>query len=187
MTMDQSSFDAKGFIEFDLRSGKIRSAGSEQLTLVPTEVLAELEPGEPLKEAARDWGRVHGGRLKEHLSSKGKSGGMEALADHLGGTAAALGMGRLSVEIVGDALLFRSKSKADSSANEGLNALMSGFLAGYLDALTGRSFDVAPLGPNEGDLIFLAGNSNAVNRVFRWREEGVDLFAAIGRLSEGSI
>jgi hypothetical protein len=184
--MDQSAFDAKGFIEFDLSSGTICSAGKERLALIPLEVLAELEPKDALLQAARSWGRVHGERFKDSLSDQSGPAGMETLADHLGGTAAALGMGRLSVEIVGDALLFRSKSHGTSSVNKGQNALMGGFLAGYLNGFAGHPFDVEPLGADGEDLVFLAGNSSAVNRVRLWREQGMALLAAIARLSEGS-
>jgi hypothetical protein len=183
--MDQSTFDAKGFVEFDLSVGTICSVGKERLALVPIEVLAELEPGEPLNQATRDWGRIHGERLKKALAKEGEPG-VEALADHLGGTAAALGLGLLSVEIVGDALLFRCKSQGNLRSSRGWSALITGFLAGYLAGFSEHSFEVAPLGQDGADLVFLAGNSNAVNRVSEMRIEGMDLLAAIGRISEGS-
>ena len=66
--MKSEVFDAAGFVEFDLTSGTISSAQSSGLALVPPEVLAVLEPGDRLDEAARTWGAEHGRRLEAALA-----------------------------------------------------------------------------------------------------------------------
>ncbi len=184
--MDQLGFDAQGFVKFDLETGLISSQGQEQLTLVPPPVLAALEPGDKLDSAAKRWGMVHGEKLHASLLKSDTEPGVEVLADHLGGTAAVLGMGRLSVEIRGDALMFRAHSDADQASSKGLNALLGGFLAGYVSALIGQSLQVLPLGVSDGDQLFFAGNPEAVTKVRDLIEEGIPPLSAIGRLSEGS-
>ncbi|MCP4604894.1 MAG: hypothetical protein GY847_30965 [Proteobacteria bacterium] len=184
--MNQPVFDTEAFIEFNLDNGKIYSVGKEQLALVPPDVLAALEPGDRLNEASRCWGKVHGERLAEGLAETDDSVEVGVLAEHLCGTAATLGMGRLSVEIYGNALMFQEHSEEDQTTSRGCDSLLGGFLSGYLSALVPDSFDVLPLGRIGGKKLFWAGNPDAVNQVRLWIEDGIEPFAAIGRLSEGS-
>jgi len=184
--MDQFGFNAQGFVKFDLETGLICSRGEEQLTLVPLPVLATLEPSKGLKGAAHRWGMLHGERLQARLLETDTDVGVEVLADHLGGTAAVLGMGRLSVEIRGDALMFRTQLNSEQAPQEGLNALLGGFLAGYVSALIGQSLDVLPLLKLGSVQLFWTGNPEAVAKVRGWIDQGTSPLDAIDRLSEGS-
>ena len=152
------------------------------MALVPIEVLATLSPGDQLDKAARAWGRNHGQKLKDELEGVLDSTGVEPLAEHLGGTVAALGLGNVRVEIQGDALMFRVFSNEDGSENVGCSALLGGFIAGYLAALGENTFDVLQLGSSGEGQLYWVGNSDAVTRVRDWIEEGVEPLAAVGRL-----
>ncbi len=182
--MDQPVFDAATFVKFDLTEGTIRSVGEEQLALVPPEVLAALNPGTELNEAGREWGSVHGKRLATALAEKESAPGVDVLAEHLCGTAATLGLGRLSVEIHGDALTFRVHT--ETTGSPGTEALLGAFIAGYLSVLTPNSYDVFLLDRVSGERLYWAGNSAAVQKVRRWIDDGIDPLAAIQRLTEGS-
>ncbi len=185
--MDQPVFDAAAFVAFDLKAGMIFSAAKEPLALVPLDVLETLAPGNQLDEAAHRWGSIHGERLALTVASAGDSVGVDVLAEHVGGTVAALGMGRVSVEIYGDALMFRAQVEGKQDASDGRDALLSGFLAGFVSALTTESFDVLLIDQAAQSKLFWAGNPDAVRRVRRWIEDGIEPLAAIGRLSKGSI
>ena len=65
--MSASVFDAAGFVTFDLSTGEIRSAGEEQLALIPPDVLALLDPDVQLARVITNWGGVHGERLATSL------------------------------------------------------------------------------------------------------------------------
>ena len=184
--MEQLSFDAAGFIEFDLNAGQIRSAGNETLALVPFNVLAALEPGEDLKKTAQEWGLLHGNRLSEKIADSGKSAGINVLADHLGGIAATMGMGRVRIEIRGDALIFKARTESKSNASAGALALVNGFITGYLNALGEHRFEGVSLGEIKGEQCFWVGNSFAAQKVRKFINEGVTPLAAVERLAEGS-
>ena len=180
--MTQSVFDAAKFVEFDLERGEIHSSGSERLALVPIDVLASLSPGDRLDKAARAWGKNHGLKLLEAIEGDSESAEIGSLAEHLGGTVAALGLGNVVVEIQGDALMFRVILSEDGSENPGCAALCGSFIVGYLDALGENTFSVLKVADDSKGQLYWVGNSKAVSRVRLWIEDGVDPLAAIGRL-----
>ncbi|MDJ0765433.1 MAG: hypothetical protein QNJ97_20805 [Myxococcota bacterium] len=184
--MMQPVFDAASFVAFDLGRGTIHSAGSEQLALVPIDVLTALEPGEHVNAAARAWGGNHGRRLSASQGDALQNIGMDVLAEHLCGTMAALGLGSLSIEIHHSALMFRLRSNSEVPFPEAGDALRSGFLAGYLKSLGQYGFEVIPLVRQGDETLFWAGNPEAVPRVRQWIEEGVDPITAVRRLCERS-
>ena len=95
--MDKSSFDAAASVQFNLENGIILSSVKEkQLTLLPIEILSTLEPGVELEKVAYQYGHLHGAQLLETLPKPDAGLGIDALADHLGGTTSVLGIGRLT-------------------------------------------------------------------------------------------
>lgn len=183
--MDSQYFDAAGFLSFNLADGEVRGASSEQLALIPYEMLASLEPGDALVNAARGWGEQHGSRLARAIEDGGRPSGVEALAEHLGGTLAVLGMGKCRVEIRGAALLFRMSATSSATA-AGQRSLVSGFIGGYLSAVADQQFEVIGLGENRGDDLYWAGNPDAVEQIARQIEGGSEPLEAITALVEGS-
>jgi hypothetical protein len=186
--MSQTSFDAASFVQFDLENGLVSTLEKKPVALVPLEVLSTLEPGEELHEAASSFGRLHGKQLQVNLQGADQSPGVQELAEHLAGTAAVLGLGRLSVEIFGDALILRIGSTSEDSAtsSRGYQALLCGFFSGYLNSLSSREFQVIPLDVVDSDQRYLASNPNAAKKVIRWMSSGTDTITAIGKLSEGN-
>ena len=188
--MEKPLFDATSFVEIDLTQGSISSAGKDQLALVPTKVLRALEPSDALASAASDWGHAHGRRLVARVDLDADNTSLEALASHLGGTLAAFGMGRLSVEIRGSALLFRAQGGGEPSLADGMSALLEGFLAGYLSALGTQPFAAVHLGKDNdpGCRLFWAGNPDAAKEVRRMVAAGADpegVITALGSREDG--
>jgi hypothetical protein len=185
--MSQTAFDASGFVRFDLASGRIRSAADETLALVPRRLLDLLAPGGTLVAAARDWGRVHGERLAAAARKPGDPAPIEALADALGGVLAVAGLGRVTVETRGDALLFRAVTPGGSpeSGAAPTRDLLAGFIAGFLTAIGPAGFDVLPLSGTADEQLLWAGNPTAVARVRAWVDGGDEPLQALDRLSRG--
>lgn len=171
--MTKPVFDAGSFLSVNLTDGAIFSRENERLALVSTEILKMLPPSESVFQAAAAWGTKHGIGLGEQLTTGDADPGVEALAEHLGGTLAALGMGRVQVEIRGDALMFRTIEDADGSLS-GMYTLLQGFLSGYLTALTGNPFTVLDLGPSGSDHLFWALSPDAAEVAQAQIERGDD-------------
>jgi hypothetical protein len=183
--MEKPVFDAASFVEIDLSAGSISSAGSERLALIPTQVLTALEPGSVLDAAALDWGRAHGRLLSERVDFDADNTSLEALASHLGGTLAAFGLGRLNLEIRGDALVFRAEDNGDIPVTAGIAALLEGFLSGYLSALGEYPFAAVYLGKHKGCQFFWAGNSEAAADIRSAKKAGKDPLSTIDALVTG--
>jgi hypothetical protein len=181
--MNQTAFDASGFVRFDLASGGIRSVADESLALVPRRLLGLLEPGAGLDAAAREWGRAHG----ERLARTGREAPVETLADTLGGVLAVAGLGRVTIETRGDALLLRAVAPDGSREAEpaATRDLLAGFVAGFLTAVDPAGFEVLTLSESGGERLLWAGSPAAVARVRAWMKDGVEPMQALDRLSRG--
>ncbi|MDD5309477.1 MAG: hypothetical protein PHU25_19340 [Deltaproteobacteria bacterium] len=183
--MTDSVFDAAGFLTFDLAAGELRSRENERLVVIPAETLDALPVGQALEQTWRRWGRLHGASLAAHLRKVGGRPGIEVLADHLGGSLAALGLGKISVEIRGDALVFRLTENKSGRASPASRDLLSCFLGGYLEAIGPDRFEVLPLDEQGRGALFFAGCTEAVGKVRGWVEQGAGALEAVERLSKG--
>lgn len=183
--MSHPAFDAAGFVKFDLDKGTIRSAGDDALALVPAEVVSLLEPGDDLDRAARNWGANHGMRLAEVLAVTEAPSTMDLLAEYLGGSLTTAGLGRVEIQIRGDALLLRVEAGSVAAPSAGRRALIAGFIAGYLEVLGPAPFGVVHFDGDQTSDVFWAGNPDAARQVQSWLEQGIDPLAALDRLAQG--
>jgi hypothetical protein len=183
--MSHPAFDPAGFVRFDLSNGTIRSSAEEPLALIPADVVSMLEPGNDLDMAARNWGATHGKRLADVLAGTDEPSTMDLLAEYLGGSLTTAGLGRLSIEIRGDALLFRIEAGDSATQSAGRRALIAGFIAGYLEAVGPAAFGVVHLGGDESADMFWAGNPDAARQLQSWLEQGMEPTAAVDRLGRG--
>lgn len=177
--MQNSIFNATSFVNFNLEDGQISSIGKDRLALIPTEVLSLLDASEALAETGEEWGRRHGVLLARVLNG---NEGIETMAEHLGGTAAILGMGQVRIEIQGDALLFKVRLAASGDVSQGRKTLISGFLKGYVNELAQPKLDILYVGHIEKDHYFWAGNQKAVAKIRRLSLSGQQALAAIAKL-----
>ena len=186
--MEKPVFNPASFVDIDLATGEISSTVKERLALVPTRILKTLQPGDALTNAAEAWGSQHGRILAEHLEQDPDLIGIEELSSFLSGTAAALGMGRLSIELRQGALMFRARGvgSEDEELSDGESALLTGFLSGYLSALGQQPFGVLHMGEEHGDHLFFAGNPVVVEEVQNLPVQGQARLAAIEKLIAGS-
>jgi len=183
--MSHPAFDAAGLVKFDLGSGTIRSTGEEPLALIPTDVVSMIEPSEDLDKAARRWGALHGGLLAEVLFDAEEPSNVDMLAEYLGGSLTTTGLGRLAIQIRGDALMFSITGGERTAVSPGRRALLAGFLAGYLEALGPAAFGVVHLSGEGSNDVFWAGNPDAARQIQSWLEQGLDPLSAVDRLAQG--
>lgn len=176
-----SAFDASNFVEFDVDKGKITSTHGTSLNLLPTRMLDAIDPSDELARLATDWGRDHGFSLKKTLTAEA---GIEALANHLGGTLATLGLGQFVLEVYGDALLLRGNRGGASSTSTRL--ILSKFVSGYLRAITDRKFEVVFLGDEDGAPLFFGGNKDATSTCVAAIDSGKSPLEAIRELEPRS-
>jgi hypothetical protein len=183
--MSRPAFDAAGSVRFDLRTGTIRSAADEQLALIPADLVSLLDPGADLDRVARAWGESQGIQLAAVLARADEPTTIDTLADYLGGALTVAGLGRATIEIRGDALMFRIRPGIGAPASAGRRALLAGFLAGYLGALGPGGFGVVHLEGDAGSDLFWAGNPDAARRVQHWLEQGMAPTVALDSLAAG--
>ncbi len=184
--MEPKPFDAKDFVTFDLSDGTIRSPRRERLSLLPVEILEALTPSPQLADLIQGWGRQHGEALAKQFHKSDRDTGIEILADHLGGTIAALGLGHLEVELWGDALILSVSTASQIPESKGGKALLSSFLTGYLHGLGPYEFTVLPLGQQSDRALFFAGNPKAVRRLMTAVEKGEPPISALESLRRGN-
>jgi hypothetical protein len=165
--MEEQVFDAAAFARFDLNAGEIRSVEDGVLLMLPPEVASAIVPSPEAVQASRQWGLLHGRGLHSTLEIRGGEAGMELLSQHLCGTVAVLGFGRLTIEVHGSALLFRVPSSGPAGRSAALSEVLQGFLAGYLEGLSKDRFEVTRLGEAEGHLLLLAGSEAAAEAAKR--------------------
>ena len=178
--MDRPVFDGASFVSIDLNNGQIASRESEQLVLISAEIASMIPASDALKRAAEKWGEKHGQAfVKRHELERV---GIETLSSQLGGTLAALGMGRVILEVRQNALLFRVTSKTLSPFSKGNAAMLEGFISGYLSVIMGQQFKVLELGDIKGDHLFFAGNETAVTTIQTALNAGTKPLAAVDGL-----
>ena len=181
--MDKTVFDGAAFVSIDLNTGRIASPGRDRLALISKDILALIAPGDALNRAAITWGKSHGETIVG--KNDGDDVGVDALATHLSGTLAALGLGKVRMEVRGDALLFRVKGGFEAETATVNAVIIGGFIAGYLGAVSNYGFVTLDLGDVGDDRLFWVGNPEAVDSVRQSVENGAAPFEAIDALMIG--
>jgi len=161
------------------------SPGEEPLALVPVGLVSLLEPGDELERLARGWGETHGRALAATIGAGDGPADVSLLADYLGGSLSVTGLGRIAIEIRGDALMFRVSSEGSPPGSAGRRALIAGFLTGYLGALGPNEFAVLHLADSDSGELFWAGNPQAARKLRHWLDEGTAAMRALDRLAAG--
>ncbi len=130
--MDTSTFDPTRSVVFDLNRGQVKLDGGGAVLVVPTEALAQLD-GAALRQFGSLLGRQSGSRIRARLSGVGVS--LEAMVDQLGGEMALGGLGSLTIERWGQALVVVVENCVlGAQAHE----LMSAYVEAALHAAVGR-------------------------------------------------
>jgi hypothetical protein len=186
--MAQLPFDPSQAVTFDFAHGRVQLDEAPACVLVPASSLVELAlaaGAEGRAILARSVGLPIGRRVARRLSGgEGPLGAtVETMVEHLGGEFALVGLGSLSVERWGRALLFVfDHSPLDAEGDELLAALLDAALEGA----TGRAARCVPLMREGVRVRMLVANGRAAERARAWLGEGVGWGEVLARLHAGA-
>ncbi len=188
--MPELRFDPSNAVTFDLESGLVHLEGAPFRLLVPAGALAALlnsAGAEAIRAFGHALGEPMGRRLCTRFAGHEQSGGAEAvrgasldaMVDHLGGELSLAGLGALSLERWGHALLL----VVDHSplGKEG-DAMLEAVLSSALQAATGRAANAVLLGRDNSRARFLIAGDKALSKVRAWLGEGLGWGEVLTRL-----
>jgi hypothetical protein len=180
--MTAAPFNATQGVRFDLSHGAVRAGASdERLLLVPLGALVELaaSASPPAVEAA---GRALGAAIGRRAAARiGDPSGtsLEGFVTQLAGEAALAGIGVLSIERWGRALVV----VLEESPLPG--AMVASLVGAALEAAAGRKVATAVLSHDSGAARILVSSDSAVGRVREWMASGVPWGDALAKLHGG--
>ncbi|HYO98231.1 MAG TPA: hypothetical protein VER33_27190 [Polyangiaceae bacterium] len=177
-------FDPTASVEFDLDRGQIALRDGAERLLVPADALVALYESaapEAKKDFARRLGTETGRRAAERLGDAA-SAGVDAVVEHVGGDWALLGLGSLSLERWGKALVFVVSGSPLGGAGD---ALLGAILEGVLQRAFGREAGAVRLVRDGTQVRFLITSRAGAHRVHGWIESGTPWGEALTRLNSG--
>lgn len=185
--MTEPAFDPAQALKIDLSRGLLTLQGSSGRVLVPTDGLVELltaANGDAVAAFGAGMGSEIGRRISDRLGSGIQQASVELFLEHLGGELALTGLGSLSVERWGKALVL---------CVEGLkvDARLERVIASLLEAALQRSLsrDVAAiLLSREGAVLrFLVAGRHARPQIEKWLAAGIPYGDVLTKLHQASV
>ncbi|HEX2732590.1 MAG TPA: hypothetical protein VHM70_13350 [Polyangiaceae bacterium] len=186
------SFDMSGALRFDLARGRVTVAGIASRVVLPVEALSLLcrEVEEPqLSSFGHGVGNEVGRRVAERLAGGMSNVSTEQMVEHLGGELALMGLGSLSVEFWGRALVLVVVDSPlvfgdGGQPSDGGDRLLSSILEAALVRATSRQLSVVPLTRSDNTVRFVVCNQAAKTHVMEWLNEGCHYGEALARLND---
>lgn len=172
-------FDPTRAIICDLSRGQLRDDEGQPRVNLPyflLQRLCEHAGGEATSEFGSALGAEIGRRIRDRLGARADQADVAAWAEHLGGHVALMGLGDLSLERWGRALVVRVTGAPAGSA-----ALLSGVVTGALQRGLGRSVELAAFEHEEG-LALLVLSPETARRVRALQEAGESLGRVVEQL-----
>jgi hypothetical protein len=182
MTIQGPSFDSTRAVRFDLAHGTVRAANHEErLVLVPSSALDDLilsASPEAVDALARSIGAAIGRRALARIGSE-SAPSVEAFVTQVAGEAAVAGVGALSVERWGRAMVVLLEHSPLPTA------LLSSAVAAALEAASGRRVFCATLMRDETVARVLVASESGTARVREWMASGLAWGEALAKLHGG--
>jgi hypothetical protein len=177
-----SSFDATHAVRFDLPHGSVRAGGEgDRVLLIPTAALDDIVLSAP-PEAVEALGRALGSAIGRRAAARLKdpqSSPVDEFVTQLAGEAALSGVGALSIERWGRALVVVVE---DSPL---VGTLLGPLVSSAVESASGRRVWCALLSRDEHTARLFVGSEKAVARVREWIASGTPWSEAIARLHGG--
>jgi hypothetical protein len=173
--MAHARFDPSHAVRFDLSRGQVRLDGRDDHVLVPSAALLELcrEAGD---EVQRGFGRRLGTEIGRRVAARLGAGPgavegatIAAVVEHLGGDLALAGLGSLSLERWGRALVLRIDGSPFGADGD---ALLGAVLQGAIQRAMSRDAAVLRLDRDADRARFLVTSHAAAARARAWLGEG---------------
>jgi hypothetical protein len=178
------SFDPTHAVRFDLPHGSVRAGGDsgERVLLVPTSALDDLVLSAP-QEAVEALGRALGAAIGRRAASRldPRSAPIDAFVTQLAGEAAIAGVGALSIERWGRALVVVVEDSPLSSA------LLAPLVAAAVEAASGKHVACALLSRDERTARVLLGSETGIARAREWIASGIPWGEALVKLHGGGV
>lgn len=191
--MPDPRFDPSKAVTFDLTHGLVHLEGAPSSLVVPADALLALAraAGPDAGAAfARALGEAMGRRVAARLSGAASAAAVEGVVEHLGGELALAGLGSLSLERWGRAVVLVVDQSPLGAEGD---ALLGAALAAAVEAAVrpgeassgpSRSIHTLRLGRDGVRARFLLGGRPGVDRVQGWLDEGVPWGEALVRLHQ---
>jgi hypothetical protein len=184
--MNHVPFDPSKAVTFDLARGLVQQEGAPSGLIVPAESLAALARAagpEASRAFGRGLGEAIGRRVAGHLAEADgvRAAGASAVVEHLGGELAMTGLGSLSLERWGRALVLVIDQ---SPLGAGGDALLETVLAAALEAAMGEPSAVVGLARDGVRARFLVTGPAGADKVRAWLNEGISWGDALVRLHD---
>ncbi|HEX4448827.1 MAG TPA: hypothetical protein VH044_18925 [Polyangiaceae bacterium] len=180
--MTAATFNPAQSVRFDLAHGAVRAgAADDRVLLVPASALVELALSAST-EAAEAFGRALGSAVGRRAATRiGDAAGssLEDFITHLAGEAALAGLGVLSVERWGRALIVLLEESPL------VGPLVAPFVGAALEGASGRKVATTVLSKDDRLVRVLVSSEGAVGRVREWIAAGASWGDAITRLQGG--
>lgn len=177
-------FDPTASVEFDLDRGHIALRDGAERVLVAADALVALyESAAPdaKKDFARRLGTETGRRAAERLGDAARAE-VDAVIEHIGGDWALLGLGSLSLERWGKAVVFVVSGSPFGGAGD---ELLGTILEAVLQRAFGRDAGAVRLVRDGAQARFLITSPAGAERVHGWIDSGTPWGEALTRLNSG--
>ena len=183
--MEHPRFNPSQSVRFDLARGVVSLESSQRL-LVPAELLGELW-AQASADLKRDFGRRLGTEIGRRVTTRlgadrVEHAAIDVVVEHLGGDLALTGLGNLSLERWGRALVL---TVADSPLHGPGDELLAAIVEGAVQRLLRRDTGVVVLTREDSLVRLLVVNPTTAQRVKDWLREGVAWGDALTRLNAG--
>lgn len=181
--MDVPSFDPTHAVRFDLPHGSVSTGGEgERVLLLPTAALDDIllsAPPEAVEALGRALGSAIGRRAAARMGDP-RAAAVDAFVTHLAGEAALVGVGALSVERWGRALVV---VVADSPL---IGTLLAPLVASAVETASGHRVACTLLSRDEHTARILVSSAGGVARVREWIAAGMPWGEALVKLHGGA-
>jgi hypothetical protein len=181
--MNAPSFDPTHAVRFDLPRGSVHTErDGDRVLLVPAAALDDLvlsAPPEALDALGRSLGAAIGRRAAARIGDP-QSANVESFVAQVAGEAAVAGVGALSVERWGRALVV----VVEGSSLAG--ALLGAVIGAAVEAASGRRVSCALLSRDERLARFFVGSDDGCARLKEWIGSGATWGEAIVKLHGGT-
>lgn len=161
--MPGPAFDPNGAVRFDLTNGSASDARGTKFVLVPSSALEALDRTTPgaLAHIGSEVGRACGARILAKLGAESevRAATLDVIVTHLAGELAIAGLGAVSLEQWGKALVV-----VLNSPNVNSDGFLAAALAGAVSVAAGRDVCMIPIGREGTTARFYIGTQQTMIR-----------------------
>jgi hypothetical protein len=182
--MSEPTFDPAQALKIDLSRGRLSLLGSSGRILVPTDTLVDLlaaSSSQAITAFGAGIGTEIGRRIADRLGSAIERASVELYLEHLGGELALTGIGCLSIERWGKALVLCVEGLRDSEA---LESAVLAIIEAALQRSLSRDVVVLLLSKGDGSVRYLVVGRHAAASVEQWLDSGLSCGEVLFKLHQ---